>query len=500
VFFGRELTPDELATLKAEREAADRRYNEALTAVDRALPGLPEFPHPPLAYDEARLPELNQRWQVAGGPAPAPLPAWKRWLSAPLWRLLRDRVLAETDGPARRQEAFNSVLVDHINRNVAVQRSTREALETSVSVLRSQLESLAGFHARLVQYLQQITPFVDTKDRGEMLAGILMGLSSGLSGVADESRRRWESMVAREQRYVAAVDELRTSIAGVQQTGLMLKREVERMLAARTSAAAAGAVQATPAAVQSAATAAPASPPSAPMTDTVNAYKYVGFENKFRGSEAEIRERQMAYVEMFRGASDVLDLGCGRGELLVLLKEHGTKARGLDINHEMVEACLARGLDVTEGDAIAYLESLPDGALGGLIALQVVEHFPPGYLVRFLDVAFHKLRPGAKIVLETLNPSCWYAFFEAYIRDITHAWPLHPDTLKYIVVASGFQRVDVRMLSPYPEAAKLQHVSGAEGDGPLAMVSLASTFNENVNKLNAVMFSYLDYAIVAERM
>ena len=232
----------------------------------------------------------------------------------------------------------------------------------------------------------------------------------------------------------------------------------------------------------------------------MNAYKYVGFENKFRGSEDEIRARQMGYVDLFRGASDVLDLGCGRGELLALLKEHGISARGLDINHEMVEACLARGLDAGEGDAIAYLDSLPDASLGGLVALQVVEHFAPAYLVRFLDVAFHKLRPGARIVLETLNPSCWVAFFEAYIRDITHAWPLHPETLKYLVVASGFQRVDVRMMSPYPEADKLQHVSGAAEGGPLQVVGLTSTFNENVNKLNALMFSYLDYAVVAERM
>jgi hypothetical protein len=166
----------------------------------------------------------------------------------------------------------------------------------------------------------------------------------------------------------------------------------------------------------------------------------------------------------------------------------------------MVEACLARGLAAQEGDALAYLESLPDGALGGLIAVQVVEHFQPAYLVQFLDTAYHKLRPGARLVLETLNPSCWFAFFEAYIRDITHAWPLHPDTLKYLVVASGFQRVDVRMLSPYPGDAKLQHARVAADAATLPIVSLVSTFNENVDKANAVMFSFLDYAVIAERM
>jgi SAM-dependent methyltransferase len=506
VFFGRLLTPAEIATLKEEREAADRRYNAALTALDQAIPKLPESPHPPLACDEQRLPELNQRWQVAGDAPHGSMPRWTRWLSAPLWRLVRGRVEAEIHAALQRQSAFNSILVDHLNRNVAVHRSTREAMETTISVLRSQLDLLAVFHSRLVEYLQQVTPYVDTKDRDETLAGLLLGLSTGLSSglhsITDEFRRQLEAMQAREQRYVAAVDELRTSIGSVQQTGLMLKREVERLLAAP---GAAGAARAGGAAGSGPATPVPATgvtavPSAAPMADTVNAYKYVGFENKFRGSEVDIRARQMTYVDVFRGASDVLDLGCGRGELLALLKERGIPARGLDINHEMVEACLSLGLDAREGDAIAYLESLPDASLGGLIALQVVEHFAPAYLVRFLDVAFHKLRPGARIVLETLNPSCWVAFFEAYIRDITHAWPLHPETLKYLVVASGFQRVDVRMMSPYPEAAKLQHLSGATEQSPLALVGLASTFNDNVNKLNALMFSYLDYAVVAERL
>ena len=236
------------------------------------------------------------------------------------------------------------------------------------------------------------------------------------------------------------------------------------------------------------------------MADSVNAYKYVAFENKFRGSEADIRARLLQYVDLFGGADGVLDLGCGRGEFLALLRERGIRAHGLDLNHEMVEACRAAGLDAVEGDALAYLESLPDASLGGLIAVQVVEHFQPAYLTTFLDVAYHKLKPGSKIVLETLNPSCWFAFFEAYIRDITHAWPLHPETLKFLVVASGFQRVDVRWLSPYPSDAKLQHIELPPDSRTGGMAALAQAFNENVDKANAVMFSYLDYAVVGERI
>ena len=482
---------DDIDRRRVEREAADRAYNEALTALDQAFPKLPELPSPPAAYDESQLPGLNERWRVVPADPAAGLTGWRRRVALAIWRVA---------GPVfDRQQAFNAALVDHLNRNVASHRANREVLDATLGAMRTELEKLETFHTKLILYLQTITRFVDTKDRSEHIATLANLTNAGLSGVADEFRRRWESMVAREQRYAAAVDELRTSIAGVQQTGLMLKRELERGLAAALPAAPpdghapAEAAGGPAGAVARAARAAPAA-------DTVNAYKYVAFENKFRGSEADVRARLLEYVHLFEGAEGVLDLGCGRGEFLALLRDRGVRAHGLDINHEMVEACLASGLDAREGDALAYLESLADGSLGGLIAVQVVEHFQPAYLVRLLDTAYYKLKPGATIVLETLNPSCWFAFFEAYIRDITHAWPLHPETLKFLVVGSGFQRVDVRWLSPYPSDTKLQHVELPADARTASLSALAQAFNENVDKANAVMFSYLDYAVVAERI
>src|SRR5690606_18270552 len=111
-------------------------------------------------------------------------------------------------------------------------------------------------------------------------------------------------------------------------------------------------------------------------------------------------------------------------EFLELLRERGISARGVDTNHAMVEASRARGLDVTRGDALGYVASLPDASLGGVFAAQVVEHLPPDYLSRFLETAAHKLRPGGLMVLETINPACWLAFFESYIRDLTHVRPI----------------------------------------------------------------------------
>ncbi len=111
------------------------------------------------------------------------------------------------------------------------------------------------------------------------------------------------------------------------------------------------------------------------------------------------------------------------------LKQAGITARGVDTNAEMAAIARERDLDVVETDALTALQAVPDGSLGGIIAAQVIEHLEPAYLVRLLEVAFDKLRPAAPIVLETINPACWLAFFSSYIRDLTHVRPVHPETL-----------------------------------------------------------------------
>ncbi len=142
----------------------------------------------------------------------------------------------------------------------------------------------------------------------------------------------------------------------------------------------------------------------------------------------------------------------------------------------MVQVCRDKGLQADAGDALSRSCALgPASRSGGLFAAQVVEHLEPPYLAALLDAAFDTLRPGAPIVLETINPACWFAFFESYIRDITHVRPLHPDTLKYLLVATGFQRVEIRYRVPYPEQEKLQPIPPNA-----ALADSVETLNENV--------------------
>ncbi len=467
-----------LRRLEQERDEADRRYNDALTALDGAVMRMPDLPHPPPAYDEEQIGLLNAGWQIAAPPTGA---GWKGRLASIIWRVV---------GPSlQRQTTFNSRLVDHVNRNAAVHREAQRAAQSTIALLRDQLSDLIAFQSRLIQYLQQITAYVDTKDRHT--AGRALVVNAAVNGVADDLAKRWESMVAREQRFdakvgglAAAHEELRTLIGISQQASLTMKRELERMLARTPAAAPAPAAQ--PAAGSAVAPA---------FTPALDAYKYVGFEDQFRGSQETIRARLESYVPYFAGAADVLDVGCGRGEFLDLLKANGISARGIDLNHEMVQVCRARGLDVTEADAVSYLDGVADGSLGGLFAAQVVEHLQPAYLLRFLELAHHKLRAGAPLVLETLNPACWVAFFESFIRDVTHVWPLHPETLRYLVLASGFSTASIEFRSPVPAEDKLETIPASDG----TTADLVEAFNANVEKLNARLFTHLDYAIVGRR-
>jgi SAM-dependent methyltransferase len=190
--------------------------------------------------------------------------------------------------------------------------------------------------------------------------------------------------------------------------------------------------------------AAPATVAAQPTATTVP--DYFAFEARIRGSTADVRERQRPYVEDFRDAAPVLDVGCGRGEFLGLLREAGVEAHGVDADADMVAYARGEGLQVEQADALAYLESVPPGSLGGIFAAQVVEHLPPSALFRLLELAARCLRPGGLLVAETINPLSPLAL-RYYFADLTHAQPLVPETLALLAEQAGFREVETRFLN-----------------------------------------------------
>jgi len=192
-------SPDDLEALKAERAAADRAYNDALTRLDRAIQQLPgDFPQPPPVPDEHQVTPLNTLWKIDAPPATGlrrGFVAGVRRAIAPLFE---------------QQQAFNAALVDHVNRSVPVGRETRASIESTLTVMRDTIGELIRFQSLLVEFLQQITPYVDTRDRD--VAGLLRGLSGAINGVADQVLKRSEAALARDRRHEQRVEALESSI------------------------------------------------------------------------------------------------------------------------------------------------------------------------------------------------------------------------------------------------------------------------------------------------
>jgi glycosyltransferase involved in cell wall biosynthesis/SAM-dependent methyltransferase len=163
----------------------------------------------------------------------------------------------------------------------------------------------------------------------------------------------------------------------------------------------------------------------------------VNFADVFRGSESMIRERMQAYVGTLAGHAPVLDLGCGRGELLDLLATEGIEGRGVDADPSMVELVSAKGYDVALGDALQYLTTQPDGSLGAVFSAQLIEHLSPEQLMGLLKEAHRVLRDDGVLVLETVNPYSLQAF-KVFWTDVTHRHPIYPEPLVFYCAKMGF--------------------------------------------------------------
>ena len=173
---------------------------------------------------------------------------------------------------------------------------------------------------------------------------------------------------------------------------------------------------------------------------------YVDFEDVFRGPEDRIRELLEPYVDLLHDHAPVLDVGCGRGELLQLLGEAGIEARGIDIDPGMVERSQAKGLPVEQADAVSYLDELPEGSLGAVIAVQVIEHLPYEDLQRLFELSRRALAPGGLLVAETINPHSLPAFKTFWV-DPTHRAPIFPEVAHALALIHGF--AEARILYPH---------------------------------------------------
>lgn len=180
---------------------------------------------------------------------------------------------------------------------------------------------------------------------------------------------------------------------------------------------------------------------------------YAAFEDNFRGSRELIRSRLMVYIPYIEKLSsdkeslNILDIGSGRGEWLQLLKELGYSPKGLDINRIFVEYCKNAGLDVNEGNALNYLQSLPDNSVSVITGFHIVEHLELKELIMLFDEIKRVLKQEGMVIFETPNPENIIVGSCNFYLDPTHRNPIPPETLKFLVKYSGFIDIDVLRLN-----------------------------------------------------
>ena len=226
--------------------------------------------------------------------------------------------------------------------------------------------------------------------------------------------------------------------------------------------------------------AAPAPPapvvPGAMKTD----FDYGRFAECFRGPEEYVRRNQEFYKPFFAGRTNVLDIGCGRGEFLETMREIGVAARGIDLGEESVAQCRQKGFDAQVADLFDYLAEQPDEEFDGIMSTQVVEHLQPKRIPEMIRLCAAKLRKGGVLAIETPNPECLAIFATHFYLDPTHTRPVPHQLLAFYLEEAGFGLLEVHKLAPASESIP--------------------EVNELPEKFKNRFFGGLDFAILGRRL
>jgi len=387
------------------------------------------------------------------------LRGFRRRLAIPIARL----ILRAADLVTREQRSFNQAVVASL-------RALGECMVGQVETLQQRLGDARGELTAQLEVIGKELAALDAKgaERERALREWLGPALESLSLAVDEVRTRHSAQL------VNAMADIREERARVEQLRVQLilqERRLSLLLEATRQDPATGRAKALE------------------VEGHLLDHFYTTFEDHFRGSREEIKRRARAYLDTIREAqagteaSPVVDVGCGRGEWLELLAEHGLCARGADLNDVMVNACRARGLEVMEADVLTYLRELPDSSVGAVTAFHILEHLPFRTVVSVIEESVRVLKPGGVAIFETPNPENLLVGACRFYVDPTHRNPLHPDTMAFIAHARGLSRVEIRRLHPVDESLRFP-----EDGSPVT------------KRLNELFFGAQDFAVVGYRV
>ncbi len=365
-------------------------------------------------------------------------------------RLLRPLVKAPQQDLWDRQRTFNLILLEHLVRNGEIHdehRRSQDVLRLRIDEHHRRLDD----HVRRLEYLEALN-------------------SEGIH----EIMRHNDALFARADQKLDRY-----------------RREVRDLLGS-LGAALAHLAQA------------PAAPAPSEATEVlaraVEEHGYFELERRYRGTEEEILDRISVYLPWLKtipAGKPVLDLGCGRGESLTLLRDQGIPARGVDSSARMVALCRERGLEAVEGDLFATLAGLEEGSLGAVVSFHVIEHLPVGSLDRLVRLAYRALASGGVLILETPSPLSLLVAARNFWLDPTHVRPVHPDSLKLIYELAGFDPVERLDLRAFPASESLPEIDLAKV--PEEQKQLADRVNRLRDRIDELLFGFQDFGMVGTK-
>ena len=215
----------------------------------------------------------------------------------------------------------------------------------------------------------------------------------------------------------------------------------------------------------------------------------------FRGSETEVSSRLADDVEMLGRHAPVLDLGSGRGELLLVLRERGVSCRGVESDPALAQAARRRGLSVSEEDVLDALARMEEGVVGAVTAYHLLEHLPTGRLLELLGEVHRVLRPGGVFLAECPNPHNLRVGGALFWIDPTHLRPLLPETLKLYLTSTGLSVRSLEYRHPFPDDQRFALTSSETGVSDPFERRLANL----ERRLDELLNGPRDFVVVAEK-
>ncbi len=220
---------------------------------------------------------------------------------------------------------------------------------------------------------------------------------------------------------------------------------------------------------------------------------YKEFEDKFRGSEKDIIERLTEYLPILKNISKrikkypALDIGCGRGEFLSILKTANIKAVGIDINEEMIKRVKSQGYVAHRSDALSYLLKQKSESISVISGFHIVEHIPFEVLLDIFKECYRVVNREGLVIFETPNPYNLVVGSSSFYLDPSHIKPIPPELLSFALESQGF-KVKTLYLHPveknikyaYPEIEKLMSYI----NGPRDYAVIASKSGSVLEKIN----------------